>query len=88
MIGGDAEAPVQLAPDPAKAIGVACDGEEHRHVFDRSGNLGGLIGPIVVGIAVDRWQSWTFPFYVTALVYAAGAIAWLAIDPDQRLTGS
>jgi len=45
------------------------------------GNLGGLVGPLVVGIAVDRWQSWAFPFYVTALVYAGGALAWLAIDP-------
>jgi MFS family permease len=50
------------------------------------GNLGGLVGPIVVGIAVDRWHSWTFPFYVTALVYAAGAVAWLAIDPTRPIT--
>ena len=49
------------------------------------GNLGGLIGPLVVGFAVDRWHSWTFPFYVTAAVYAAGAVAWLAIDPDRRI---
>ncbi len=45
------------------------------------GNIGGLIGPLVIGIAVDRWHSWTFPFYVTAAVYASGAIAWLWIDP-------
>jgi ACS family glucarate transporter-like MFS transporter len=49
------------------------------------GNLGGLIGPLVVGVAVDRWHSWTFPFYVTALVYSAGAIAWMAIDPERRI---
>ena len=49
------------------------------------GNLGGLIGPMVVGIAVERWHSWAFPFYVTALVYAMGALAWLAIDPDQPI---
>ena len=49
------------------------------------GNLGGLIGPLVVGIAVDRWQSWTFPFYVTSIVYAGGAIAWLAIDPARKI---
>jgi MFS family permease len=49
------------------------------------GNLGGLVGPLVVGIAVDRWGSWTFPFYVTAIVYACGGLAWLAIDPTQRL---
>ena len=49
------------------------------------GNLGGLIGPMVVGIAVDRWHSWTFPFYVTAFVYAMGALAWLLIDPERRI---
>ena len=49
------------------------------------GNLGGLIGPIVVGLAVDRWHSWTFPFYVTAAVYAAAAVAWLFIDPNRKL---
>jgi nitrate/nitrite transporter NarK len=52
------------------------------------GNLGGLIGPLVVGVAVGRFGSWTFPFYVTALVYAGGALAWLAIDPDRKLLGS
>jgi MFS transporter, ACS family, glucarate transporter len=49
------------------------------------GNFGGLVGPIVVGVAVDRWHSWTFPFYVTAVVYAAGAAAWLAIDPNRPI---
>ena len=52
------------------------------------GNLGGLVGPMVIGLAVDRWHSWTFPFYVTALVYASGAIAWLAIDPDRKITSA
>jgi len=51
------------------------------------GNLGGLVGPMVVGVAVGRWHSWTFPFYVTALVYAAGALAWLAIDPNRQIAG-
>src|SRR5439155_5663622 len=49
------------------------------------GNLGGLVGPIVIGVAVDRWHSWTFPFYVTAIVYAAGAMAWLTIDPNAPI---
>jgi MFS transporter, ACS family, glucarate transporter len=64
--------PIDIAPDHAGVI-TGC--------MNTLGNLGGLVGPIVVGIAVDRWQSWTFPFYVTALVYACGAVAWLAIDP-------
>ena len=48
-------------------------------------NLGGVLTPLVVAYAVDRWQSWTIPFYVTAVVYAAGALIWLTIDPT---TGS
>jgi ACS family glucarate transporter-like MFS transporter len=49
------------------------------------GNLGGLVGPIVVGLAVDRWRSWLLPFYITAAVYAVGALAWLAIDPRKQI---
>jgi nitrate/nitrite transporter NarK len=49
-------------------------------------NLGGVLTPLVVAYAVDRWQSWTFPFYVTAVVYAAGALIWLTIDPTQPKT--
>jgi ACS family glucarate transporter-like MFS transporter len=63
--------PIDIAPDHAGVI-TGC--------MNTVGNLGGLC-PIVVGFAVDRWHSWTFPFYVTALVYASGALAWLAIDP-------
>src|SRR5687768_10639209 len=49
------------------------------------GNLGGLFGPIMVGYAIDRWQSWTIPFYIAAAIYVAGAVAWLAIDPSRTL---
>ena len=49
------------------------------------GNLGGLFGPIVVGYAIDRWQSWTIPFYIAAAIYVAGAVAWLVIDPTRQL---
>jgi MFS family permease len=49
------------------------------------GNLGGLFGPIVIGYAIDRWQSWTIPFYIAAAIYVGGAVAWLAIDPSQTL---
>jgi MFS transporter, ACS family, glucarate transporter len=48
-------------------------------------NLGGVLTPLVVAYAVDRWHSWTYPFYVTAIVYATGAFIWLAIDPDTTI---
>jgi sugar phosphate permease len=49
------------------------------------GNLGGLVGPVVVGLMVDRLGSWTLPLYVTAGIYFAGALAWLAINPNRRI---
>ena len=52
------------------------------------GNLGGFVGPIVVGYMVDRWHSWTMPLYLTAGVYAFGAVAWLAIDPEKKIVDS
>ena len=65
-------------------------GVEHAGVvtgfMNTFGNLGGLVGPIVVGLAVDRWHSWLMPFYATAGVYAIGAIAWLAIDPREPVS--
>jgi nitrate/nitrite transporter NarK len=51
-------------------------------------NLGGVLTPLVVAYAVDRWESWTFPFYVTAVVYALGAFAWLAIDPTKPIVAA
>ena len=49
------------------------------------GNFGGLFGPIVIGYAIDRWQSWTIPFYIAAAIYVAGAVAWLFIDPSKTI---
>ena len=49
------------------------------------GNLGGAIGPIVVGYTLERWHSWTVPFYITAAVYTAGALFWLIINPYERV---
>jgi MFS family permease len=68
--------PIDIAPDHAGVV-TGC--------MNTLGNLGGLVGPLVLGLAVDRWHSWTFPFYVTAAVYASGALAWLAIDPTQPI---
>jgi ACS family glucarate transporter-like MFS transporter len=49
------------------------------------GNLGGLVTPLVFGYAVERLGSWDLPFVITSAVYAAGAVAWLFIDPQQRI---
>src|SRR5262245_28221646 len=67
--------PIDVAPDHAGVVS-GC--------MNTLGNLGGLLCPLVIGFAVDGWGSWTFPFYVTAAVYASGGLAWLTIDPQRR----
>jgi MFS transporter, ACS family, glucarate transporter len=64
--------PIDIAPDHAGVI---------TGFMNTLGNLGGMVGPLVVGFAAERLGSWTFAFYITAAVYAGGAVAWLAIDP-------
>jgi MFS family permease len=68
--------PIDIAPDHAGVM---------TGWMNTFGNLGGLFGPLVVGYAVDRWQSWTIPFYVAAAIYAGGALAWLAVDPNKPI---
>jgi MFS transporter, ACS family, glucarate transporter len=69
-------APIDIAPDHAGVI---------TGFMNTLGNLGGMVGPLVVGYAVDRWGSWNFAFYITAIVYASGAVAWLAVDPKSEV---
>jgi len=68
--------PIDIAPGHAGVI-TGC--------MNTLGNLGGLVGPLVVGYAVQQLGSWTLPFYVTATVYAFGAAMWLAIDPTHAI---
>lgn len=45
------------------------------------GNIGGALAPVVVGHVVERFHSWTPPFYTMAAVFAFGAVMWLLVDP-------
>ncbi len=68
--------PLDIAPDHAGVM---------TGWMNTLGNLGGLFGPLVVGYAIDQWQSWTIPFYIAAAMYAAGGLAWLLIDPHRPI---
>ena len=55
------------------------------------GNLGGAVGPVVVGYILDHGrpavgalpslESWTTAFMVAAAIYGVGALAWIFLDP-------
>ena len=71
--------PLDVAPDHAGVM---------TGFMNTLGNLGGFFGPIVVGYALDRWQSWAIPFHLTAAIYACGAVAWLFIDPSKPIVAA
>jgi sugar phosphate permease len=49
------------------------------------GNLSGTLAPIVFGYVLERWGSWTIPFYVAAGFLAVGVVMWMFIDPRRPL---
>jgi len=49
------------------------------------GNLGGALSPLVVGYALQWWQSWQTPLLVGGLVYILGGVLTLLIDPRRML---
>lgn len=50
------------------------------------GNIGGAISPLVVGYAVQWWNSWTVPFFITAGVYVLGGLFTMLVDPRKTLS--
>jgi MFS family permease len=50
------------------------------------GNLGGMAGPLVVGLILDNTnRDWQLTFLVSSVIYFLGAICWMFIDPVTPL---
>jgi MFS family permease len=49
------------------------------------GNIGGAIGPVVMGYTVQWLGSWKVPLMITALVYILGGVFALLIHPDKPI---
>jgi len=70
---------------------AACMDVGGRHVatlggtMNMVGNLGGVLGPLVIGMLVERPGGWMLSFYAAAGVYLAGAFLWLLLDPVTPL---
>ena len=46
------------------------------------GHFGGSVAPAVTGFLLTvSSNAWNLAFYCSALIYAAGALCWLLIDP-------
>lgn len=50
------------------------------------GHLGGSVAPAVTGFLLTLTaHGWTIAFYCSAIIYAAGAVCWMFIDPTRQL---
>jgi ACS family glucarate transporter-like MFS transporter len=49
------------------------------------GNFGGAVSPLVVGLSLDRWHSYSAPLITVAIFYLVAAVAWLGIDATRTL---
>jgi MFS family permease len=50
------------------------------------GQLGGSVAPAVTGfLLVASGNAWNVAFYASALIYAAGGVCWMLIDPLTRV---
>ncbi|MEO8302378.1 MAG: MFS transporter, partial [Rhizomicrobium sp.] len=54
-------------------------------VMNTVGQVGGILSPLVLAYLVDATNNWNLPLLVLAGIYAIAAIAWLMINPDQRV---
>jgi MFS family permease len=52
--------------------------------MNTSGQIGGFLSPIVMGMCVQWFASWNAPLYLMAALYVAGAVCWAGIDPSRR----
>jgi len=83
---GGACSMLTLAPAWATAVDV---GGRHAGVtagtMNTVGQFGGILSPLALAYLVDATNNWNIPLMVLAGIYALAGLAWLAIDPDQRV---
>jgi MFS family permease len=53
--------------------------------MNTTGQIGGILSPIVLAIIVERSDNWAIPLYVMAGLYLTAASMWLVIRPDIRI---
>ncbi len=52
--------------------------------MNTTGQIGGVLSPIVLALIVRESNNWSLPLYVMAALYAFSSLCWLAIDPSPK----
>ena len=53
--------------------------------MNTSGQIGGVLSPIVFAFLTRTSTSWAAPLYVTAALYLGGAVCWYFVHPERAL---
>ena len=54
-------------------------------IMNTFGNLGGAVGPMIVGVYLDWFHSWNVPLLTVAFFYLVAAACWLGIRADEEI---
>lgn len=54
-------------------------------VMNTSGQVGGVLCPIVAGFLVQNYGSWILPLVVTGTLYILGSVCWLFVEPARQI---
>jgi cyanate permease len=47
------------------------------------GNLAAMLNPLIVAYSVQWLGSWNVPLYLMGILFVAGAVCWLVVDPER-----
>lgn len=51
--------------------------------MNTSGQIGGMLSPVVLAFVVQHFANWTAPMYLMGILYLFGAVCWLFVDPGR-----
>jgi ACS family glucarate transporter-like MFS transporter len=73
-----------LAPSWATAIGLGGENAAVLSaVMNTSGNIGGVLSPVVLAWLVERYHNWNLPLYVVSGLYLMAGVCWFWIRPEK-----
>jgi MFS family permease len=54
-------------------------------IMNTSGQVAGVLSPVVLAVVVDRFADWRAPLYLMGGLYLAGAVCWALLDPRETV---
>ncbi len=74
LLGASWAACADIAGDHAATLGAA---------MNTSGQIGGVLSPIIFALLMRNRVDWSAPLFVTAFLYFVGALCWYYIHPER-----